>query len=711
MFSLANKQTLISLVTQTLLENSGLPVSDPNSDDSFALVLYRKDPIDDYFYLTAYAGLREPEPMFGPLNYIDFRWGLGSQETKVNPYGFKQRENTSWVESIDEQSWQLHINGRQGTSKTHSETKAKMGALIKNIGNILGQEGRKPIPLYPELWYQERLARDNLRQSIQALPPGSSLEEVAHHLSKGIEEMFVGWLPRPSSFSVGIYLDSGTSWKLISPAPMRPWLPADIDKLEAIEDSAKVNAFDWVGQSTRSLLLRFNGGTLWKERLRRCGSEFEQIVDDPTVSGILLIAILHAQQQWNCMGIIMLLVRNSALYPAHLYLLSRLSVGISGYLMPLLPIQGFPWWPDAKLSRGRARIGWKEGRPNNDEGMPVAVVEAATQDLLPTESEVKISSLRSGQSGSHVFRLKVSDGRGIPEVPRVLKIGTPRLISDELRRYYRYVHNKKVGGSSRVDIARGFSKPHRGGTFREAPHDTYGAIVYTFVGAGDEAIPWAQWVKRVSVDEFAKGLDLLYDQLIGWYNRLKPDTDDTIIDLMIKPFVNGKLKDYLEGKGRNPGYSEVRDLLRNVSELRWKDLHVGKFTSVVHGDMHSENVFAILSLEREIKGVALIDWGHVRSERHPLTDISRLVTDIVYGSCPDDAIVERAFRVGAEWGRKLGCGEGAWEVALVHQIARMILYRANTSGRNTIKPYIDGVCRVNAWAKLIELAGVLRNLK
>ena len=71
------------------------------------------------------------------------------------------------------------------------------------------------------------------------------------------------------------------------------------------------------------------------------------------------------------------------------------------------------------------------------------------------------------------------------------------MIANELKRYYRYVHNKKVGGASRVDVARGFWWHGRGKEHQSEQSKEYGAIVYTFVGAGAKAGKNRQKVEHI----------------------------------------------------------------------------------------------------------------------------------------------------------------------------------------------------------------------
>ncbi|HEY0375573.1 MAG TPA: hypothetical protein VGC87_01295 [Pyrinomonadaceae bacterium] len=660
--------------------------------------------MDRYLYLTALAGVREPEPLFGPLSWDDYRRKPHSPEMVDKPLGFKTREGTSWVKQVNGKSWRLYVNGRQKESLAQFE---KVRERLTGALAAILEEPRNPnVPLYPDLWFKEQLAREALRKKFQELQTGTVIQEVAKRLAKALEEKFTHWSPRDTTISVGIYLDTGDDWKLCGGEHLWNWLPEAVPRLKE-EGEGDLNAFNWVGRSTRSLLLRHPLSAAWARRIQAGGDDLANIVGDPDFSGMCIVPILHPQRQW-CLGIILMIVKGPEAQstPAHVYLLSRLALGVSGYLALLLPIPGFPWWPDARLERGGANIERMPHRSLIPPQLSEKMLRRIAEDLMPTDSTVEIDTLRAGHSGAPVFRLSVKGEGGIREIPRVLKVGDAKIIANELWRYYRYVHNKQVGGASRIDVARGFPWPPHTGGYQAERSKEYGAIVYTFVGAGEEAVPWSQWVKTATEEELTTGLTMLKNQLSCWMERRK-GAGRSIINLMLKPLAEGArpLQNYLDSSYPvAPGFDEVKELIVELSRLNQGELKDSVSTCIVHDDLHSDNIFAVLSSVGRIQTVALIDWGNVKSKRHLLSDISKLMTDLAYRIVPTAKMREMAFRTVREWGSARGCNSEEWKVAMIHQIAKMMFYR---DGSDRFKPYVENSVRLQAWEDLKNLAADL----
>jgi len=192
MFSLDGRRTIISRAAQTILNNCGLPVS-PATADAFAITLYRLDPVDKYPYLLAHAGIREPEVLFGPYNKDDFRT-TRSRDDRHHSLGFKNREKTFSYKVFGNQNWQLFVNDRKRGFIQQYET--QINRLTSEIELLLSDPQRTNSPLYPELWHQERLGRDSLRDRIRVLPPYASLDEVADALTRELGDQFKLWLGR-----------------------------------------------------------------------------------------------------------------------------------------------------------------------------------------------------------------------------------------------------------------------------------------------------------------------------------------------------------------------------------------------------------------------------------------------------------------------------------------------------------------------------------
>jgi len=66
MFRMDGKRTSISLATQAILDNCGLPVANPKQEESFALVLYRKDPVDLQYSFSWHITLELSDGPSGP---------------------------------------------------------------------------------------------------------------------------------------------------------------------------------------------------------------------------------------------------------------------------------------------------------------------------------------------------------------------------------------------------------------------------------------------------------------------------------------------------------------------------------------------------------------------------------------------------------------------------------------------------------------------
>ncbi len=713
MFNLDGKRSKESIIAKTLIENSGLLLSPTESNESLALVLYREDPINRYLYLTAFGGLRQPEPMYGPFSWDDYRIDSYPTTHAINPIGFKKREGTVWVEKIAGHLWRLYVNGRQEASRKQFYSVEPQ--LTQALTSVFEDSKDQDRPLYPELWYKETLARDILRQSFRELGPGAPLKEMAKRITKALHDTFKIWWPK-FSMNIGIYLDTGENWRLCGGNQLSPWLPETIDGLPEIKlegDMAywdNLNAFNWVGQSTRPVLLRHPLSKPWENRLRACGDDMSNVISNQYFSGMCIVPILHHQYHWQCLGII-LMMGNSLdvqVHPSHVYLLSRLALGLSGYLGMLLPIPGFPWWPEAKTELGNAKVLKPLSAALTPDQVLLRVAKKAAQDLMPSNAEVEIISLRAGHSGAAVFKLIVYDERGILEIPRVMKVGPQKVIETELKGYYRYVYNKEVGGASRVDVARGSLWLGQGSGNRPRQDEMYGVIVYTFVGAGKQALSWSEWAKDAAkegrVKEIEKGLTMLYDQLSCWYDRTKGNPS-TVVDLLLKPLAEGGFQNYIKKVVTTPSFEDVWDKISELYIRSQKKVQLGSsrvVTCVVHDDLHADNIFTVLTTDGQIQYVGLIDWGLVRSGRHPLSDISKLLTDLVYRI--DLSLRELAFNTIQQWGGTLRCGSEDWKFALIHQIAKIMFYRYE---EDDSRPYISDAARLQAWKDLNKLADEL----
>jgi aminoglycoside phosphotransferase (APT) family kinase protein len=123
-------------------------------------------------------------------------------------------------------------------------------------------------------------------------------------------------------------------------------------------------------------------------------------------------------------------------------------------------------------------------------------------------------------------------------------------------------------------------------------------------------------------------------------------------------------------------------------------------TCIVHGDLHTDNLFAVLNPQNHrLISVALIDWANVTSGWHPLSDISRLMVDLAYHILPNDEHQKLCCEVVREWGRNLGCKPCDWAVAVTHELAKLMFYRAGSSG----EPLLGPEARLAAWETMKRL--------
>src|SRR5205823_5025552 len=111
MFVLNGEPTLVRQAANAMIRGAGIPL-DPEAKESFAVALYRTDPLNHSPYLLDHAGLLEPEPMYGPDIANPFRYDLGTPRFKHHTLGFRAREGTLSVKAFRSSGWQLYVNER-----------------------------------------------------------------------------------------------------------------------------------------------------------------------------------------------------------------------------------------------------------------------------------------------------------------------------------------------------------------------------------------------------------------------------------------------------------------------------------------------------------------------------------------------------------------------------------------------------------------------
>ena len=85
MYSFEGNITELACETQKIIDKIEF-CKEPYRNNSFTIVLFRIDPIDNYRYLLAHAGLREKETMFFPKERNDHE--IYKTEPKKNQEAF-----------------------------------------------------------------------------------------------------------------------------------------------------------------------------------------------------------------------------------------------------------------------------------------------------------------------------------------------------------------------------------------------------------------------------------------------------------------------------------------------------------------------------------------------------------------------------------------------------------------------------------------------
>ncbi|HLG54721.1 MAG TPA: phosphotransferase [Vicinamibacterales bacterium] len=694
MFDLSGAKTPVSRMAEAVARGVGLIQGQPG--DSLALVLYRTDPFDQlkgFPFLTTMLGVTQPEPMFGPMVHDDRRRaGVGAApplKEVANPLGFKGRERTTWNEKYAGDRWELHLNGRH--EKGHDRPdKSRVDLLVTSLRDLL-EVPTQHSPLFPELWHNERLLSDKLRGRFRKLPPGATLDLVVQHLMDEISQSF-NLLLKENHTYVGLYVRADGRFQLLGDS-LTPWLPPEVHSSSG-ESNEDLNAFDWVHQSTRPVLIRHQISDVWRRRLEGCGDDFRNVIRDQSFAGCCLVPVLDLSDAARTLAVLLFQpVGPVAVNPAHVFLLSRAAQACSAYLTPLQAAPGFGLW---NVGRGRAKVKWKGERPLFGQ----TFVEQLASELMPSESKVTVELIDPGKSGARVFRLQVHRG-AIEEIPRILKLGDEEALEIELKAYYSFVNNTRVGGSSRLDIAR--RRQDLNGT-------KWGAAVYTLVGSGKAVEPWSSWGKKAPIGQIEQSLGQLHEQFSCWYDGTHSIPGSPVEILIRDPLVISKRVNSDGAKQLDsPTWDEVHSYLRDLCLALHDPRALGTTrTCVVHGDLHCGNVFALLESGSSVtNGVAVIDWGSVNEGEHPLTDVARLMADLLFRvrwSQPDwDTDWQWAVKMVGAWGRRNGLtNEMEWRLALIHQLVRFMFYVSEN------KSYLEAAARARAWEEIQQLGNACR---
>jgi hypothetical protein len=717
MFRFDNRPTKISRMLAHIIEHSALNLA-PGDPNSLACTVYKTDPLDQYPFITVHAGVRYVEPMYGGVSYGDESKVAGSiLPDTFNPFGYRAREGIRWHETFREVpkiNWRIHLSGRGSWDASNSTIAEFRKTTVPVIKDLIESMQDPLSPPFPELWYRERLARDDLRDRFRGINFTYNLWEVAHTLNSSIRKSLQDELGHNDTH-IGIYLKTDQAWELFGSPLLLPRRPARVMSAPSDADPGTLNAFDWAGRALRPVLIRPDSNPEWIARLTRCGHELTLAYRENSpyaeFAGACIVPIADLHNPGVSIGLMTLISHGvERVAPAHLFLLNRLALGVAGYLEPYNPLPGYSKWPRTVPSRGNAKTEWSSPVIASGEAgeLTSEIVERFASDLMPVDSTVTISQLQAGQGGAEVFQLGVRDKEGNSEVYRVLKVGRPHLIASELANYHRYVHNKTVGGASRLDVAKTIN--YRG--------QKWAGIVYIFVGAGEDAIPWSSWGIDATHDELNHGIQKLFEQLACWNYNIAPGNKSAIDLFIVHPFLDDVLaKDDSIIRMTSPTFKEVQEFIISLQNLQNRSLRRDTSTVVVHGDLHAGNIFALCDPDREgrqINNVAVIDWGSVRPASHPLSDIAKLMADLYYKIRWDHHHNDQherqwMYEVFETWRKKLAPQRSAdhWKLAFIHQVSKMLFYHSGAYAER--RTYFSDEARAEAWRDLKTLAGEIKH--
>lgn len=689
MFDLSGNRTQPSRLAEQLIRGTGVIGRDPLT--SPVIVLYRSDPFDhlrEFPFLTTMIGVTQEETMFGPMVYDDRRrTGVGGQVTRRaadNPLGFRAREGIAWSTHHEGNGWQLHISTHKGKRQPRP---ADVKQVIELLSDLL-ESNTAGSSLFPELWHRERLLADKLRRSLQSLHPGPPLDEVVRHLTEQIHDSLSPLFATSdqNQHFVGLYVRSDGAFQLLG-NPRPKWLPASV---HSAPDGGihELNAFDWVQRSTRPVLIRPpRVSKVWQKRLAGCGGELRSALRSNDFAGCCIVPILDLSDSARTLALLLFQSAGTCpVNPAHMFLLSRAAHACSAYLTPLQAAPGFGLW---SVGRGRATVRVKRRTRDPLE----TLVEQIASELMPSDARVTVEQVRAGRSGASVYRLEVHRQK-MEEIPRILKLDDEDRLEAELKLYYKYVHNTRVGGSARLDIAR---------RRQDMKGKSWGAAVYTFVGAGNVAEPWTVWGQRVSRGELTQGVEQLREQFACWFNNRQPVAGSPVQNLIREPLLEENTVNAVgKQRLRNPDWTAVRRYLeRFCADLEERRAVSRTQSCTVHGDLHCGNVFALRESGGGRVTPAVIDWGSVSDTWHPLTDVARLIVDLEFKVRWPRVDWEAEWKWGTgmvdAWAKEIGSSVVEARLALMHQIVRFMFYPSD--GGSYLRPH----ARQEAWSVLKKL--------
>lgn len=245
--------------------------------------------------------------------------------------------------------------------------------------------------------------------------------------------------------------------------------------------------------------------------------------------------------------------------------------------------------------------------------------ETLARWLYPGCTELELTPLSGGFSGTLVFRVRARDSRGMTMMPLVMKLGAWPLIEAEIRGYTGHVKRYIQNNATQI------IETERIGN--------YGGILYNFVGirgAESRIFSLEDYYLTHTTDEVLDIFDSLFRIVLnGWYKEPKKKemalyreygTFWKYPDIRAYAATRfGAIPEMEEielpfglGRSVNPLYFVEKIMTGRLSEL------FSVYESSVHGDLNMKNV-----LMDETKNLWLIDFSDTRYS-HILRDIVKL---------------------------------------------------------------------------------------
>jgi Ternary complex associated domain 9 len=269
------------------------------------------------------------------------------------------------------------------------------------------------------------------------------------------------------------------------------------------------------------------------------------------------------------------------------------------------------WWDDSDslTSELISRLGGRD------------VVREAIQDVLPGR-KIKLRTLTPGISGAVVFHAapeRSHDGHRVVEVDAVLKVGSAKLLADEVKRYHDWV-SPVLEEASQFAL---LEAPHDlAKTVTESP-DAICALHYRHVGSTTLGEQLKTHVRTNDLVTACATIDKLLSILRPWQESMEPSAEDSLTAPGVYAFSVDPFDEFesfcahLNASIRTTN-DHIPEQYRHVRAL-WAPralLPERMLKSVLHGDLHTDNV--MVGRDGQL---TLIDFGAC-GQGHILRDIT-----------------------------------------------------------------------------------------